>query len=66
MNYETNVRQLVVLDSMYTFFFLDMQLAKRLFNTTPTAPLPNTRTLTLIIIHVKFDFFFYLSHLYLN
>ena len=42
MNYETNVRQLVVLDSMYTFFFLDMQLAKRLFNTTPTAPLPNT------------------------
>ena len=43
MNYETNVRQLVVLHSMYTFFFfLDMQLAERLFNTTPTAPLPNT------------------------
>ena len=36
MNYETNVRQLVVLHSM------DMQLAERLFNTTPTAPLPNT------------------------
>ena len=35
MNYETNVRQLVVLHSMYIFFFMAMQLIGRLLNTTP-------------------------------
>ena len=42
MNYETNVRQLVVLHSITFFFLLDMQLARGLFNTTPITPLPNT------------------------
>ena len=73
MNYETNVRQLVVLHSMYIFFFMDMQLAKRLFNHhhNPTTKYTSIswypQALTLIIIHVKFEFFFFcLSQIYLN
>ena len=39
MNYEPNVRQLVVLHSTYIYiFFMAVQLAGRLFNTTPHSP----------------------------
>ena len=65
MNYETNVRQLVVLQSMYTFFFLEYEIAWEALQYQPHSSTTKytsiswyPQTLTLIIIHVKFDFFF--------
>ena len=73
MNYETNVRQLVVLHSVYIFFVLGYAIGCEALQYHPHSPTTKytsiswyPRALTLIIIHVKFDFFSCISHLYLD